>query len=155
MQEWYRSVWGFVAAGAALPLVACAAPASHMETGHGEASVKEGKPASDACPATRGWVAWVNAMPGPGMVPTLIVEGEVDLPAGKAAVLEQGPLDRMMPPGQRFALRIEAASVAGDQAGGWRKVRAELAPAQADYRAILIGCNGQALAEITSVTRAY
>ena len=146
MREWHHSLL----AGVALPLAACAAAA-----GGGPGDMTTEASANAACPATRGWVAWVNAMPGPNMVPTLIVEGEVELPAGTRAVLEQGPLDRMLPPAQRFALRIAPVNAGGDHAGGWRKVRAEVAPAQTSYRAVLIGCNGQALAEITGVTRAY
>lgn len=150
MPQWCRTVWGLVAAGAALSLAACVTPATHV-TATGE---KE-NPVANVCPETRGWVAWVNAMPGPGMVPTLIVEGEVNVPAGQAAALDTGPLDRMMPPAQRFALRIAPADTGADTSGGWRKVRAELAPAQPEYRAVLIGCHDQTLAEITSVTRAY
>ena len=148
MRDWRYTLGGFALAGVVLPLAACAAPA-----GGGPGDMTAEAPANAACPATRGWVAWVNAMPGPNMVPTLIVEGEVDLPAGATAVLEQGPLDRMMPPAQRLALRIAPAG--GDHAGGWRRVRAEVAPAQANYRAVLIGCNGRTLAEITGITRAY
>lgn len=128
------------AAGAMLPLAACAPP---------PAPIKE-EPVP-ACPQTRNWVAWVDAMPGPGNGPTLIVEGEIALPPGRRATLQAGPTDRMMPPGQRFALVVEP----GAGPGGWQKVRGEIAPAQTQYRAVIVGCEGRTIAEIGSVTTAY
>lgn len=140
--------------GAALLLAGCAATASD--------NVPQEKPVT-TCPQTRNWAAWINAMPGPGDGPTLIVVGEVELPAGTVARLERGPTDRMMPPGQRFTLHLEASvetgaetgAKAGGGAGGWQPVRAEIVPAQMQYRSVMIGCNEQAIAEITDVKVAY
>lgn len=99
------------------------------------------------CPPTRGWTAFINAMPGPGAVPTLIVTGEVEVPQGQAASLLAGPTDRMMPPGQRFALSL----VPGGGTGGWREVRAEIKPALPAYREVLIACDGNEIGRISPV----
>ena len=133
-------ILALAAAGAMVPLAACAPMPAPVE--------EEPVP---ACPQTRNWVAWVDAMPGPGNGPRLIVEGEVALPPGRRATLQAGPTDRMMPPGQRFALVVEP----GAGPGGWQKVRGEIAPAQTQYRAVIVGCEGRTIAEIGSVTTAY
>ena len=104
-----------------------------------------------ACPQTRNWAAWVDAMPGPGKEPRLIVEGEVDLPAGRTATLVPGPTDRMSPPGQRFALELSP----GAGAGGWQKVRGELKPSLIAYHAVIVGCAGETLARIEDVPTTY
>lgn len=126
-------------AGSLLSLSACATVPSKEE-----ASVP-------ACPQTRNWVAWVDAMPGPDKEPTLIVEGEIDLPAGQAATLVAGPTDRMSPPGQRFALTLAP----GTGVGGWQKVRGELKPALTLYDAVIVGCEGETVTRIEDVTTAY
>lgn len=103
------------------------------------------------CPSeSRGWSAWINAMPGPGAQRTLIVTGEVLLPDGASASLSEGPLDKMMPPGQRIALSIARA----ERAAGWQQVRLELAPAQPAYSSIIVGCGGSEVARIITVDTA-
>ena len=110
-------------------------------------------PAS-ACPsATRNWAAFVNAMPGPGTRPALIVTGEVEIPRqGLAPALAVGPTDRKFPPGQRFALHLVAAP--GTPAG-WRPVRGEIRPSLADYGEVIVGCEGQTIVRISPVEKAY
>ncbi|MCB2079258.1 MAG: hypothetical protein KDE55_16375 [Novosphingobium sp.] len=107
------------------------------------------------CPPTRGWNAWINAMPGPGAVPTLIVTGEVNLPPGTRAELSPGPLDRMMPPAQRFTLSLEPGPRGGPAPGGWTQVRGEVKPALGEYRAVLVGCDGKEIAKISPVGTAH
>lgn len=109
---------------------------------------------TSACPATtRNWNAFVNAMPGPGARPALIVTGEVEVPRrGLAPELIVGPTDRKFPPGQRFALRL--ARQAGAPAG-WRPVRAEIRPSLADYGEVIVGCEGQTIVRISPVEKAY
>lgn len=104
-----------------------------------------------ACPPTRNWTAWINAMPGAGAVPTLIVTGEAEIPAGMVATLTEGPLDRMMPPGQRFNLALAP----GSGPSSWQQVRAEVKPAQTAYRMVLIGCDGKEIARIDEVGTAH
>lgn len=104
------------------------------------------------CPdQTRGWTAWINAMPGPGATPTLIVTGEAFVPAGTAATLSAGPTDRMMPPSQRFTLALSSRP---DAPGGWQQVRGEITPALAQYRSVIVGCDGEAVATITDIQTA-
>lgn len=100
------------------------------------------------CPVeTRGWEAWVNAMPGPDAIPTLIVMGEALMPEKATAVLTAGPTDRMMPPGQRVTLSIEPS----DRAAGWDQVRLEIKPALPEYSSVVIGCGGNTIATISPV----
>ena len=107
--------------------------------------------AAAACPETRGWAAWVNLMPGPGATPTLIVTGEARVRAGSTVALTVGPTDRMMPPGQRFALNV----VNGGGVAGWRAVRGEVKSALPDYREVIVGCDGVTVARISPVEKAY
>lgn len=104
------------------------------------------------CPDTRDWQAFVNAMPGPGARPTLIVTGTVDVPGGFRPVLDPGPNDRMQPPGQRFTLYLSRdASIPA----GPREVRYDLSPALEQYSSITIGCDGNLVARIAPVETAY
>lgn len=107
--------------------------------------------APPVCPTeTRGWNAWVSVLPGPGATPTLIVQGEVLVPAGAEATLSAGPTDRMMPPGQRAVLAVRSA----DRAGGWQQVRLEIAPALPAYSSVIIGCDANMVATISPVETA-
>lgn len=131
-----------------LPAIAVLAALSACAAAGGE----PGQPGTDlACPETRSWNAYINAMPGPGARPTLLVTGEVNLPEGTTASLREGPLDRMMPPGQRFSLVVEP----GSGPGGWQTVRASIVPALAQYRMVVIGCGGREVARIDQVGVAY
>lgn len=111
-----------------------------------------GQDALPVCPTeTRSWSAWINAMPGPDARRTLIVNGEVLLPDGAIAKLSAGPLDRMMPPGQRVALSVERA----ERAAGWQQVRLEIAPALPAYGSVIVGCGDSEVARIAPVESAY
>ncbi|WP_157668186.1 hypothetical protein [Croceicoccus marinus] len=114
----------------------------------------DGAPQTAAtCPdETREWAAWSNAMPGPGAAPTLIVTGKVFVPAGTSATLSAGPTDRMMPPSQRFTLALSSRP---DAPGGWQPVRGEITPALAQYRSVIVGCDGAAVATITDIQTAH
>lgn len=107
--------------------------------------------AAPSCPETRNWSAHINAMPGPGAQPTLIVSGEANVPTGRTATLSVGPTDRMMPPGQRFALALAPSS----GPSGWQQVRAEIKPSLDAYSSVIIGCEGQEVARITDIQKAY
>lgn len=107
--------------------------------------------APPVCPTeTRGWNAWVSALPGPGATPTLMIQGEVLLPAGAEATLTAGPTDRMMPPGQRAVLAVRGA----DRPGGWQQVRLEIAPALPAYSSVIVSCDGNMVATISPVETA-
>ena len=102
------------------------------------------------CPTeTRGWQAWIDAMPGPNAQPTLIVQGEALLPERAAATLTAGPLDRMQPPTQRVTLAVEPSV----KAAGWAPLRVEI-PSPASLRAVSISCDGAEIARIEPVTAA-
>ncbi|WP_082922000.1 hypothetical protein [Croceicoccus mobilis] len=134
---------GFLFAALTMPMLA----GCTMDDGMAEAGVP-----LPVCPAeTRGWNAFINAMPGPGSTPTLIVTGQALVPDGAAAVLVAGPTDRMMPPGQRATLSL---SPAPDAAGGWVDVRMEIKPALPEYRAVMIACDGEPVAEIAEIETA-
>ncbi|AKM11733.1 hypothetical protein AB433_10095 [Croceicoccus naphthovorans] len=107
--------------------------------------------ATPVCPTeTRGWAAWINAMPGPDATPTLIVTGEALMPEDATATLTAGPTDRMMPPGQRVTLAVEPS----DQAAGWQSVRLEIRPALPAYSSVIVGCDGRTVAAISPVETA-
>lgn len=123
------------------PLVLVAACATTGETA---------PPAAAACPPTRGWSAFVNAMPGPGpgAQPALIVTGEAEVFGGQTVSLSAGPADRMMPPGQRMVLTVEPGPGIPGAPSGWVQVRGEIRPALTRYREILITCQGKQLGRI-------
>ena len=120
----------------------------------GSANLPEpGRPVSD-CPVlgSRGWSAWINAMPGPGAVRTLHITGEVDLPTpGYTVELIPGPADRMMPPGQRFSLVARPPGGMAAQIVTPTPARYHGAAVYPAYREILVGCGGEVLARIGSV----
>lgn len=104
------------------------------------------------CPTeTRGWAAWVNAMPGTDAGPTLIVVGEALMPQQAEAELAAGATDRMMPPGQQVMLSIERSG----RAAGWQPLRLEIAPSLPEYSSVTIGCDGNAIATISPVEVAH
>ena len=107
--------------------------------------------ARPVCPATRGWAAWVNVMPGPGATPTLIVTGEAWVPAGATVALAAGAADRMMPPGQRFRLEVER----GSGTARWQPVRGEIKSALAQYREVIVGCGEETVARISPVEQVH
>ena len=109
-----------------------------------------GKEGSIPCPfaETRGWEAWVNAMPGPGMERTLIVVGEVLVGSdGYAGRLTPTHLDKRDPPIQHFDLDMVEESGA---AAGWQAVRGEVKPADT-YQAVVVDCQSEQVAEISPV----
>lgn len=131
-----------VAALAAALVSGCMTPA---------ATSGESAAAAPACPGTRNWTAHVNAMPGPEARPSLIVTGEVDVPRGFVPVLRAGPTDRMMPPGQRMSLSLEA----GSGPAGWQAVRAEVVPALPQYREVRVACGGATVAVLADIVTAH
>ncbi len=135
--------------GAALcaALAGCAVDA---QSGDGQAEA--GVPPVATCPSeTRGWTAWISAMPGPNATPSLIVTAEAFVPAGTAATLSAGPTDRMMPPSQRFTLALSSRP---DAPGGWQEVRGTISPALAEYRSVMVGCGDAVVATITDIQTA-
>lgn len=106
------------------------------------------------CPVieSRGWTAWIDALPGPDAVRTLHISGEVDLPTpGYTVELVPGPADRMMPPGQRFSLVARASPGMAAQVVTPTPARYEGKATYPSYREIIIGCGGRVLARIDRI----
>lgn len=136
-----RAIFG----AAALTLAAACAPAGE----------KGGQTAD--CPVLRssGWTAHVDAMPGPGPGPELIVTGEVQLPTGGWSVeLVRGPVLEVDPPIQELELRADPPEGGATQAIATHRVRATV-PALQRYGAVRIRCAGEILAEIEEVGVAH
>jgi hypothetical protein len=113
-------------------------------------------PSSD-CPIidSSGWTAWVNAMPGPGSRPTLIVTGRVTLPTGGYAPrLETGPVQEIHPPIQIMILDPNPSQGGATQAVVTHELRGE-APALEVYGSVVVRCGSTTLADIRDVERAY
>lgn len=119
---------------AALPLAACAAAPA--------------MPPAAVAPPNDNWQVWIDAMPGPRAQLRLIVDGEVAVPAGMVARLRAGPLDKSMPPGQRFVLELRP----GKGPAGPQRVRGEVHPAQPQYREVIVSYGDQTLARIDGST---
>lgn len=113
-----------------------------------------GKRASSSCPAidNRNWHAWIDRMPGPGATTTLNISGEVDLPTpGYELRLRAGPADRMMPPGQRFALEWQAPQGIVTQVITATQVTYREPTPYSSLRSVTISCGGKELATIPDV----
>lgn len=148
-RRWPKSSCTGVAIAAAMTGACATVPAGTVTD---SVAAAEEQVALPVCPAeSRGWSAWINAMPGPDRQRTLVVTGEVLLPDGARATLNEGPLDRMMPPGQRIALSIARA----ERAAGWQMVRLEIAPAQPAYSSVVIGCGGSEVTRIATIDTAH
>lgn len=109
------------------------------------------------CPVidSRDWKAWVNAMPGPGAEATLIVEGAVDMPTpGYAFSWEAGMADRSMVPTQRLHLTAAAPEGMVAQVITTETVRYEGPAIAKEYRAVMVVCGDEVIADITDVMTA-
>jgi len=131
---------------ALLLLAACAAPVAEPPR------PALPRPAGCAAIESRDWTAWINRMPGPGARPALHVSGEIDLPTpGFAVTLREGPADRSAVPTQQLILDLAAPNAMVAQVITTQTVRYEGRAIAERYRAIVITCAGQRLAEITDI----
>lgn len=138
-----------VAALAALLTAGCAASALREDA-------PPTVPPPPPCPvvSSTDWRAWVNAMPGPGARPTLIVTGKVTLPSagwtirwGDVRVLESYPV--------QVHAELDAnppSSIAGppqmqEVRGSW--------PSEQRVGSVTILCRGTAVARISPVETAH
>jgi hypothetical protein len=113
-------------------------------------------PVAPACPlASSDWQAWVNAMPGPGARPTLIVTGKATVPTGgwtfawrDVRVMESYPvqvavdLEAILPNGG-----ATQAVVAHELRGEW--------PISPPVGSVTVQCGGAVLARIAPVETAH
>lgn len=110
-----------------------------------------------ACPivASSDWAAWVNAMPGPGARPTLIVTGKVTVPTGgyrvewaDFRVAESYPVQvfvdlRPIPPGGGAIQVVTTHDVRGE----W--------PMSPPVGSVTIRCGNRVLARVSPVETAH
>jgi hypothetical protein len=117
-----------------------------------------------ACPVieSRDWTAFVNAMPGPGARPQLIVSGTVRLPsAGYSVALEPGIADRSARPVQNVELVAVPPEGPAATVVTQAEVRLEMAslavrPGEpSPYRGVRVLCGGEELAFIAPVETAW
>ena len=121
----------------------------------GCASASPGVIPAAACPvASSDWNAWVNAMPGPGSSPKLIITGQVTAPTGGYSfgwsdfrVAESYPV--------QVFVNLTATPPAGPatQALVTQQVRGEW-PLSPPIGSVTILCGGKALARISPVENA-
>ncbi|MDQ0248665.1 hypothetical protein J2W22_000712 [Sphingomonas kyeonggiensis] len=98
---------------------------------------------------TKDWKAWVDTMPGPGSSPTLHVTGQATTPtSGWTVVLNQGPLDKALPPTQHFTLVATAPTGPVQQVITTQEVKAEIRNSQPKYKAVAISCGDTGIATI-------
>ncbi|HTU11176.1 MAG TPA: hypothetical protein VMG08_09795 [Allosphingosinicella sp.] len=97
---------------------------------------------------SRAWEAWVDAMPGTGPRPALIVTAQVRTQRGYAGELRRAATVAGAPPTQHFDLELVEAPRAP---GGWQAVRAEIRPSERAYAAVVIDCGGHELQRIAPV----
>ena len=126
-------------------------------TDDGSPSPDDGEqPASSDCSilGSSGWQAWVNAMPGPGARPTLIVEGTVRMPsAGHRASLALGEVAESDPLQVTVRLNTTAPSQPSAQVVTSVDVRGEW-DVQGDVGSVTVRCAEQTVARIDSVETA-
>lgn len=133
-------------------LTACAATFALA----GCTAVPPASPHPDGCPivASSGWAAWVDAMPGPGAQPRLIVTGEVTVPTGGYSfawrdlrIAESYPVQvfaelEALPPDRPAAQALDRHELRGE----W--------PATPPIGSVTVTCNGRTLARIAPVETA-
>jgi len=115
------------------------------------------QPAPERCPivASRDWRAWINAMPGPGARPKLMVTGTVTVPSGGHQMSFEPYLQiRKSYPAQAFAtLRITPPQGMATQALTSHDLRWEW-PLTQQIGSVEIRCGGDTLATISPVETA-
>lgn len=148
---------------AAAGLAACAEKTESQSTAQSEntavaeietTGTDEADVAADSCPVydSRNWGAWLDVMPGPNATPKLHITGEVDLPTpGYTAQWTAGPADRANPPAQHFDLSFTPPDGMVTQVITPMAVKYEGDAAYASYRAIIVSCGDEVLAEITDI----
>lgn len=113
-------------------------------------------PPPPPCPviSSSDWAAWVNAMPGPGARPNLIVTGKVVLPSADwqasfvgSRVMESYPV--------QVVVELDATSNgAGVQIPVTREVRGSW-PSEPQVGSVTVMCRGRTLTRISPVETAH
>ncbi len=101
---------------------------------------------------SRGWEAWVNKMPGPGMVPTIHVIGKVDVRTGGYTFeWKEGPTDRSATPALRLKLVPKAPDGMATMAITTEDVKYEAPTNGLTYSRVIISCGSTTLGEIAEI----
>ena len=114
-------------------------------------------PPSAHCPivASSDWAAWVNAMPGPGARPTLIVTGKVTVPTGGYRVEWADFRVAESYPVQIFGdLRVIPPNDSAIQVVVTHEVRGEW-PMDQPVGSVTISCGNRVLARVSPVETAH
>ena len=141
----------FSRTGALLLLCGCA-PAPYASS-----APQNAYPQKASCPiaGSSDWTAWVNAMPGPGASPTLIITGKLTVPTGgyrvawrDLRVMESHPVQvvadlHVIPPSGGATQAI----VTHDVRGQW--------PISPPVGSVTVTCGGRTLASISQVETAH
>jgi hypothetical protein len=110
----------------------------------------QGRPADESMVIdTSDWYAWVNRMPGPGAVPTLLVTGSVTLPTpGYDVSLVRVPAPAAQP--RQLILRLEVRRLPGvwPQVVTTKSVRYEESPYKDAYDRVIIQLPGGGVARL-------
>lgn len=109
------------------------------------------------CPVARSsdWTAWVNAMPGPGARPKLIVTGKITVPTGGYRTEWSDMRVAESHPVQIFAdLRVIPPSGPATQVVTTHDVRGEW-PVDPPVGSVTVRCAGEVLARISPVETAH
>ncbi|WDI32038.1 hypothetical protein PUV54_02390 [Hyphococcus flavus] len=142
----------FIVASAFIAAQACS---NNVETPDGDLP-DAGQPTTCPIVDSRGWKAWVNAMPGPDAQRTLIVMGEVDTPTpGYTFEWSVGVADRSAIPMQRLHLTATPPDGMAAQVITTEEVRYDGPAIAEQYRAVVVMCGEELLADITDVTVAH
>ena len=107
------------------------------------------------CPVldSRHWHAWIDRPTEASRPARLHVRGQIDMPTpGYAETFTPGPMDRRSPPTLRIRLEATAPEGIVLQVIDTRDVAFSLETEILQYRAVLIMCGDQTLAEMLDVT---
>lgn len=140
---------------AALLLLAACRPVVH-EPAPNPAPAFSGR--TKDCPiiGSSDWTGWINAMPGPGLRPTLIVSGKVTVPTGgyRLALRLDPAVMQSYPPQLTVWLDAVPSEGPATQALVTSEVRGQW-PATPPIGAIHIRCGGTAVGHIAKVVTAH
>ena len=135
------------------PIIALASLAACQPLARDLPPPQDEAPAAD-CPivGSGDWVAFVNAMPGPGARPTLIVTGKVSVPTGRYRVAFSGLVQIAESDPLQVTLFVNAIPPSGpaSQAIVVHDVRTSL-PAQGRIGLVTIRCGDRTLASIRNI----
>jgi hypothetical protein len=142
-----------VAMGSLFAVSACTSPvepqkAENIAVANADTDVARAAPNACADLTSSKWEATLFAFPGPGSSARLEVEGDTVAPSGGYTLsLTLGALDKSMPPIQHVNL-VAVKPQAGGAVMTKAHVKGTFANAQPRYKAVVIDCDGKAVATV-------